>query len=90
MRLHGALQESGDGLLESLHLAGELEVLIDVPAGGCEHLIGQLPALVERPGQAVELRLTESGELHTRVLDLLNNGKQLFDVSDELGGAGLA
>jgi len=88
--LHGAEEELGNGLLELVHLLGEVEVAVHVPAAGGQDLVGELDAGPEKLRETVELGLAQGGELDAGVLYLLDGGEELVDVRDELVGAGTA
>lgn len=88
--LHGAEEELRNGLLELVHLLGEVEVAVNVPAAGGQDLVGELDAGPEKLRETVELGLAEGGELDAGVLYLLDGGEELVDVGDELVGTGAA
>lgn len=48
-------------LIQLLHFPRELEVLVDVPAGGAEDLVGEVEAGGEGAGEGVELTLARLG-----------------------------
>ena len=82
-------QEPRHGSVKLLHLPRQLQVLEDVPAGGGEDLVGQLKAVLEGLGEAVELGLTERRQLVAGVLDLEDDGLELLDGGNKLLGARL-
>lgn len=49
--------------------------------------MGELKAVSEELGEAVELELTVRRDLDARVLDLVDDGMELPDGGDELLGA---
>lgn len=86
MGLEWALNEEGDALIKALELAGVYEVLVEVPTNGVEDFGGELHAVSEELGEAIELGLADGRDLHAAINDLLYDWEELLQVGYEVVG----
>lgn len=79
MRLHGAVNEATDVLLELLHLPREPQVSVNVQSAALKSLLGNLDAFSESLAEAIQLKLAMSGQFNPGVLDLFDNRQNLLN-----------
>lgn len=82
VHLQRTIEKSRDLFLQFLHLPRELEILVNIPASGGEHFIGQFESISKRLGEAVELRLANWGKFDAGVFDFLDYREEFFDAGN--------